>query len=295
VLAADCGGTRTRVRLYDPYGNVLGEGFAGPSNLGLGASNTVTQMAIASKEAIKSTPYKKDALNKFRISAGIAGLVSEQNKQALEKTGHPFKELIAATDAYTALLGAFNGQDGGILILGTGSCGFGQIKGKLFNIGGWGFSISDQGCGARLGYLAVRLAVQSFDCIKPKTPLSDLVLQKLGGSPQSAYHWSQTATPSDYGAFAPEVFSAAQRDDKGALSLLDVLSVEITEMIEALQNRGCQKIALLGGLVIPIKKYLPAESCTNLVDAGKDALWGAYLLQSYKDTVSHIVRISGSE
>ncbi|MEH6404742.1 MAG: BadF/BadG/BcrA/BcrD ATPase family protein [Sneathiella sp.] len=295
VLAADCGGTRTRVRLYDGNGIILGEGSAGPSNLGLGASNTINQIKIASMDAIKSANFEGKTLNQFVVFAGIASLITKQNKQALEKTPHPFKELNATTDAHTALLGAFNGEDGGILILGTGSCGFGQVKGKLFNIGGWGFSISDQGSGARLGYLAVRLAVQSFDKIKPTSPLSNLILRKLGGSPQSAYHWSQTAKPSDYGALAPIVFDAARQNDESALSLLKTLCAEIEEMIAAMQKRGCHKIALVGGLAAVIKEYLPDNLRPHLVDAEKDALWGAYLLQNDKETNSDLVRITGCD
>lgn len=292
VLVADCGGTRTRVRLYNKNRVILGDGSAGPSNLGLGASNTISQLIKASTKAIETTDYSGYPLNKFKLCAGIAGLITEKNRLALQNTQHPFEEIIATTDAHTALLGAFNGQDGGILILGTGSCGFGQIKGETISIGGWGIPISDQGSGARLGSLAVRHAVQAFDKIKPQSVLTSQILDKLGGSAKEAYHWSQTATPSDYGAFSPMIFDAARHKDKSALDLIEVLSEEVSEMIRALHEKGCEEIALFGGLATPIKEYLPANSLAHLVEPKSDALWGAYLLKNLTST--DLVHVKGN-
>jgi glucosamine kinase len=62
------------------------------------------------------------------------------------------------TDAYVAWYGAFEGGDGAILILGTGSCGLAVCGGQRLTIGGWGADIGDDGrlaallCDGRYGH-----------------------------------------------------------------------------------------------------------------------------------------------
>ena len=57
---------------------------------------------------------------------------------------HPFRAVAVETDAHIAWLGAFGGGEGAILIVGTGSCGYGCLQGRRFTIGGRGFQISDE-------------------------------------------------------------------------------------------------------------------------------------------------------
>ena len=50
-LAADCGGSHCRVRLYDEDGNRLAEGFGGPSNAALGLDAALSEIFRATREA----------------------------------------------------------------------------------------------------------------------------------------------------------------------------------------------------------------------------------------------------
>ena len=48
----------------------------------------------------------------------------------------PFRTIAIGTDAYATWLGAFGGEDGAILILGTGSCGLAVVGGEQFQVSG---------------------------------------------------------------------------------------------------------------------------------------------------------------
>ena len=87
----------------------------------------------------------------MHIGLALAG--AEQKSAWLEfmKLPHPFASLTLNTDAYGACLGAHNGQDGAIMIAGTGSCGILIKDGEQHIVGGREFPISDQGGGAVTG------------------------------------------------------------------------------------------------------------------------------------------------
>ena len=64
-----------------------------------------------------------------------------------KKQGY-FRKVDIRTDAYVTWLGAFRGEDGAILILGTGSCGLAVVKGMERYVAGYGPQVSDEASGS---------------------------------------------------------------------------------------------------------------------------------------------------
>jgi len=58
---------------------------------------------------------------------GIAGINRIGAKEALLAKGFPFASVIINTDGVIANIGAHGGQDGGIVIIGTGSIALGHV------------------------------------------------------------------------------------------------------------------------------------------------------------------------
>ncbi|MCF8469007.1 MAG: hypothetical protein K9G33_16545, partial [Sneathiella sp.] len=150
-LAADCGGTNCRVRLYAADGKMLGEGFGGPANASLGLEAVMSEIFRGTREVLSHLPGPAVPLSTLHAGIAMAGLVEVSYRDEIRHIPHPFASMTAETDAFVAQLGAFAGGDGGLLITGTGSCAFARVAREKFYIGGWGFPISDQGSGARLG------------------------------------------------------------------------------------------------------------------------------------------------
>ena len=281
-LAADCGGTHCRVRLYGQQGNQLAEGIAGPANASLGLDVMMSAVVDASENALTELANPGVALSSLKTGLAIAGLVNENLRNKFREMDHPFASLCAETDAFVARLGAFGTKDGALLITGTGSCGFGVVQAKSFYVGGWGFSISDQGSGARLGHLAIRRAVQAFDAIRPPSPLCDEILSALGGTAATAHHWAMTARPADYGKFAAVVFTHADQGEPVANQLLTEIATEIDELVSALVTKGSEKICHMGGLSVAIRSRLSDESVRHLVLPEGDTCDGALQLITEK-------------
>src|SRR5258708_36722199 len=119
------------------------------------------------------------ALSHLIAGVGLAGIDRKGAREALMSVTHPFQDVVFASDANVACLGAHRGRDGGIVVLGTGSIGFATAKGRELRIGGYGFPISDEGSGADLGLQAVRLALCAHECKVIPIPLLLSTITKL--------------------------------------------------------------------------------------------------------------------
>ncbi|MEX1034812.1 MAG: BadF/BadG/BcrA/BcrD ATPase family protein [Sneathiella sp.] len=277
-LAADCGGTNCRVRLYDEDGHQLAEGFGGPSNASLGLDIVLSEIFRATREALGTLNGEVIPLSRLHAGLAMAGLVEPKRREEFVQVPHPFASMTAETDAFVAQLGAFAGGDGGLLITGTGSCAFGALGSEKFYVGGWGFAASDQGSGARLGHLAVRRALQAHDEILPSSPFCEKIMTEVGPSPPEVTGWTRNARPVDYAALATIAFDYAAREDEVAAYLIREIAEEVDQLIRALVKRGVHNIRHTGGLADAIRPWLD-ENCQSYFEEGEgDVFDGALRL-----------------
>lgn len=276
-LGIDGGGTKCRARVADAEGRALGEGHAGPSNTRLGLERAFTQIVTAATEALAGAGLEKSQLAKLHAGAGLAGLTIHCNEEGTAYA-HPFASLAINSDAYTACLGAFGGEDGGILVFGTGSCGCALVDEKVVTVGGWGFEIADQGSGSAVGREAVRHAVLAHEDVIPGSELSRRILSRFGGSPEGAVLWAAGAEPADYGKFARLVVELAGQGDPMACDLMRRAGKDASKLILALRRRGASRIALVGGFSAPLRPWLVDDVQPLLVDPQGDAVDGALIM-----------------
>ncbi len=278
LLGVDGGGTSCRVRLSASDGQVLGEGLAGSANVRLGVDNAYAEILKATNDALHQAGLDTSVLSRTFAGLGLAGAVDETRRRAVREFDHPFARVAIETDAHAACLGAHGGEPGGILILGTGSCGVYQNAGHFDVVGGWGFMISDQGSGAWLGLNLVRQAMLALDGIIAQTPLSRAVLTDFENSHSRVLDWSEQARPRDYAAFAPRVLQFAADQDPLAIRLLLQCGQEAGDLLARMQQLGARRVCLMGGLSEPLRPWLPATLLPLLCAPVGDAMDGALLL-----------------
>src|SRR5579859_5315205 len=267
-LGVDGGGTGCRVRLVDAAGRRLGEGEAGPANIRLGLEASWRQIMLATGLALGSVGLDGDALPRLHVGLGLAGITGPADAA----------RVAVETDAHTACLGAFAGQDGAILILGTGSIGYALIGGQPRSVGGWGFEISDDGSGAQLGREAVRAAVRAYDELVAPSDFTDAVMARLGGHPREVVAWVNDAKPADYGRLAPLVLDHARRNDPVAVALVREAAGHVANLVRRLAALGAGRVAPMGGLAPALEDWLDDGTRRMLVAAEGDAVDGALLL-----------------
>jgi glucosamine kinase len=277
-LGIDGGGSGCRVRLCDKAGRVLGQAEAGAANTLLGLSKAFDEIKKATHQALAQAGMPADDICQLHAGAGLAGLSLARERQALAAYPHPFATFRAETDAYAACLGAHGGDDGGIVIAGTGSCGLALVGGEVHTVSGWGFALSDQGSGAALGRTALRQALAEHDGIAGATPLGRRIMAHFQHQPETMFLWAETAIPGDYASFVPWIFEAAAQNESGAMALLGRTAADIAQLVETIAGKGAPGVALIGGLSEPILPWLPERVLPLLVAARHDPLHGAVML-----------------
>ncbi|WP_390550973.1 BadF/BadG/BcrA/BcrD ATPase family protein [Qipengyuania sp. MTN3-11] len=281
-LGFDVGGTRTRARLIDSGGTVLGSGNAGPGNTRMGLDGVRAVLDEAGRQAIAAAGLEANEIGEVAMGAGIAGLSRTGARAALEAIDFPYAASTFASDGMIANLGAHGGRDGAILVIGTGSSAHVLHEGNSFTIGGYGFPISDEGSGAALGLSAMRHALRALDGRTKPTPLSSAVTKGFGHETPRAVAWMDAARPADYASFAPLVMDFAEAGDEIACSIVEDAARHIERFIETIFERGAPRCALAGGLAPRMQPWLKARTVARLVRAEGDPVEGALYLAGYR-------------
>lgn len=277
-LGIDAGGTQTRARLIANDGHLLGVGEAGAANTPAGLPRALQSIEEAYSKALAQAGLTIAEGRLIHAGMGVAGLNRRGFLQGLRDHGFPFATTAFASDAAIANLGAHAGEDGAVVVVGTGSVGFGRTGDTHITIGGYGFPVSDEGSGAELGLRAIRRALWARDGRLAHSPMTLEVLERFHGSAGEIVDWTARATPTDYATFAPLVLAHANRGEPVAEAMVHESARRIEAMIHVLLERGAPTCCLMGGLGPRMREWLSPSIREQLREPLGDALDGAILL-----------------
>lgn len=277
-IGIDGGGTHCRARVRDADGRLLGEGAGGSANIRLDLDLVWNSILTACRNALRQGGLGEGELAMAHVGLGLAGSAQPRAVEQMLAHPHPFRAVAIETDAHIAWLGAFGGGEGAILIVGTGSCGYGCLQGRRVTVGGRGFQISDEGSGAAIGREVLRRAIWAYDGRAAATGLACAVLERFGGNPEAMVDWANQARPSDYAGFAPLIFDHARRGDPLGVELVTGAAAAITQIAQRLMELGARRLCLFGGLAEPLKPWLPAVVLAVVAEPAADPLEGAIML-----------------
>lgn len=278
-IGIDGGASFCRARIRDLRGNLLGEGWGGPANIHLNLAVATQSIRAASDAAVRAAGLDERSLQRdAHAGLGLAGAGIKSACDGLRSKLGLFASVVLETDAYIAWLGAHEGADGGIVILGTGSCGLAVINGRRIVVGGYGAEVSDEAGGQRMGREALRRALWAFDGRCDSTELTTAVLERFEWDPAKIVCFASRATPADYAKLAPLVVEYASAKDPLAVAIIQEAADAATRIIERLKDVGCPAISLIGGLAEPLSEWLPSHVQSVLFAAQSDPLDGAILM-----------------
>lgn len=247
-MGIDGGGTKCRVRIESSSGQLLGTGLGGTANPSQGLA-TVTQSIIRATEiALADANLPISTMQNIIVGAGLAGLHLPQYHQLMASWKHPFKALFLTDDLQTALLGAHQGNEGAVVIVGTGFSAISLVNGEKTSVGGYGFLMADHCSGSWIGHQAVEAALLDSDNLAPSTLLTAMLAEKFNGRGCQLANALVGATPRDYGAIAPLVFLAAEQQDLIAKQILNQSKQFISRVIYLLAKTEPARISLVGGI-----------------------------------------------
>jgi len=282
LLGVDGGGTSCRVRLCDASGKLLGQGHSSSANVRLGAKTVFNAIHLATAQALAQANLEPSILSRTYAGLGLAGAVSKTLNQTITDYPHPFADICVDNDAVIACLGAHRGLDGGIIILGTGSCAMIKCDSHFKVLGGWGLAISDHGSGARLGLNFVRESLAAFEGLTASSSLSATFMALHENSPATLLHWADSAKPRDFASLVPMIIDYYHQQDPLALLLIDNSLDEILLLLEKSCSMGANHISLMGGyatfIATLVNEKFPAKYQDIIVPAQGDALDGALIM-----------------
>jgi N-acetylglucosamine kinase-like BadF-type ATPase len=181
-MGIDAGGTSYDILSVNQDGKIilkvkagaLHYNIAGPENFANHISQKITKTLTNRKLLIK---------NCNGICIGVAGARHKKERDELAKIickNLNFRKISIVTDTEIARYGAFEGEDGLILIGGTGSILYGKMENKSYRIGGWGKILGDEGSGYKIGLAVLKVLCAEFDSGINSSALAKEVKKRFG-------------------------------------------------------------------------------------------------------------------
>ena len=278
TLGVDGGATRCRARLRDAGGQTLAEASGAAANIHVDFAAAIAVLRAVVGEIMDEAGLAGADRARIAIGFGLAGIEDASDAAGVVEAFPGFRLVRAANDAVTACIGAHAGVDGGLVIAGTGSAAIARVKGKETIIGGRGFTLGDDGAGAHIGLDAMRAAMRAFDRLGPASALTADIIARFNGDSVAMMRWARHATPGDFGAFAPGVFSRAAEGDRIALDIAARAAGAIGALTLGAVALGAERVALVGGAGEALRPYLEPDIAALLNPPLHDATDGAILL-----------------
>jgi glucosamine kinase len=277
-IGIDGGATSCLARIRDLDGVLLGEGEGGPANIHSDFLLAKESIRAATKSALVAAGLDEQSLKRAHAGLGLAGAGQKTASHRLLSELRSFASLELETDAYVAWLGAHQGREGGIVILGTGSCGLAIVNGTRTTVAGWGPEVSDEAGGQRMGREALRRTLWAYDGRAEQSGLTAAIMTRFDGDPAKIVSFAATASSADYARFAPLIFKYASAEDPLAMMLVSEAAEAAVSIIDTLRAAGAPTVCLIGGLAEPLFSWLPPRLCGFISRPQSDPADGAILM-----------------
>jgi glucosamine kinase len=210
------------------------------------------------------------------VGVGLAGANLASSQALLARWQHPFAGLSYTSDLHTALLGAHGGEDGAVLVVGTGSCAAAIGAGDFYQFGGHGFNLGDKGSGAWIGRQAVAYTLEALDGLVTSDPLINAVCEFYQcNSALALVDKLNLAAPAQFAAFAPHVLTLADGEVASAKGIL----VDGCRYLSAIARRALANVkgglVLTGGLAKPLVPWFDDDIQQAITNKQQGPEWGA--------------------
>lgn len=286
-IGVDGGGTKTLFSLYDENGTLLKSHTEGTCHYAQVGYDGLTRVIKNGVNTLLEGMGAKDV----KIGLGLAGygreiLVRQNMEKAIaEAVEYPY---ILKNDAQIALMGALDGQDGILVIAGTGSIAMSQYQGKSLRCGGWGYAIGDEGSAYWIAKKVLLEFSKQSDGRKPKSALYDIVKEELQLDQDADIITYVLKTLENkrekIASLATLCAKGASLNDKACLDIYKEAATEIASMINVLANQMGDKVLVsYTGGVWKGKCYMQAtldellSDHVTIIDPLHGPDYGAYL------------------
>ena len=257
-LGLDGGGTgcRARARLAD--GRMTAEHRGGSANVHTDPDGAIAVIRdLVAQTLAEARGLAGNDADTFAV-LGIAGAVETgAGPRIAAALDLPRVDVVGDVDL--ALSGAFEGEDGIIAALGTGSVFARQIGGQMRRLGGYGFQLGDEASGAWIAREAMRRTLHARDGLVPEGPVTAAFWAHFGDV-GAMMIFARDARPAQFAALAPKVLDHATAGCPVADGILTDATDWVIRAVDRLQPEGrVLPVALMGGIGPVIAARLTAR------------------------------------
>lgn len=263
-LGIDGGGSKCRARIISAADEVLGTGVGGPANPLHGVEQTIDSITTAAELALLDAGLPIATMERLVAGVGLAGVNLPSLFQVMNNWQHPFQSMFLTTDLHIACLGAHKGDEGAVMVAGTGSCGYAYVNGASTILGAHGFPFGDKGSGAWMGLEAVKAVLLASDGLGPQTQLTQMIGDHLQASGVMIVDKMAAAKSSDYARLAIFTLNAAEQNDPVALAILQEGAAYMSAIAEKLWETGVKRMSFIGGLSERVTPWLKPAVAQHL-------------------------------
>ncbi len=279
-IAIDGGATKTDLVLFTDMGQILKRLIVqgcNPTAYGFEKACQNLQFGIDSLLAINPAVSG--------VYAGFAGCLTGDNREKFMKF---FKKQYKAIkfELNSDIMNVFRSADiktnSLAAICGTGSAIFANTNGSLHRVGGWGYLFDDICSGYAFSRDAIRAALAEKDGFGPKTLMSAMIEEKLGGDIWEKLNDFYTKGKEFIASFSPIVFDAYRKGDKAALTIIRNNILEFSKMIKFTnEHYNCRNTVIVTGglmkekdILLPILKEQLGQDM-NIIIPSAPPIYGA--------------------
>ena len=174
-IGIDGGGTKTKFDLFDSDKNSIASITMPTIHPAQASFKEVVSVLTDAKEKLLKKINDNSYILKVGAGLGGYGINAEYRKKLEDEFSTVFDEFKLYSDAYAAMLGALAGEDGILMIAGTGSIALAKIGDETFRCGGFGYRYGDEGSAYSIGKALISMALKEADGRLDKSIISDLV------------------------------------------------------------------------------------------------------------------------
>ncbi len=290
-LSLDVGGSKTSAVLYDENGIALNKIITKSAHVLQNDREVVI-------ERLKETLQIVDDINTV-IVLGYAGYgkdvsVRRKIEDVCNEAFNEYKFYIVS-DAMLGLKSSLNGQDGIMVIVGTGSIGLAIKDNEQFRCGGFGFKLEDEGSGYWIAHESLKVFCKMIDGRLEKTILYDEVIKFFNLENEydiiGVIHNKDIDVRGLVSSFCKVVFELSKKGEINCQRIIEEASIHVSLLINTLASRF-EKPVLATGIGSVIEH---GEGFFNLVKNRlnnritwikpiKEIEYGGYLIGKNKDT-----------
>lgn len=251
VIGVDGGGTKTEAVAYDLNGSELETSLTGFGNLNNNKDEALKNIVTAVNELV-------DKLGREGLKGIYLGLAGSEVGENASIVHNKIKELFEVdcevmNDGDLALRALLKGEDGVLVIAGTGSIAFGVKDNKQAKIGGWGNLLGDEGSAYKISIEAYKRLIQENDYGMEHSDLSKDIFECLNiKCADDLVGIIYSSTKDEIAKVAHLVSKHAENGDSFAREVLVSEGIEIAKQAERVYNiLGMEKcsIGLVGGVI----------------------------------------------